>query len=586
MSEPERTADNFIYEEAVENVIPEHPFVNKEIQVIYDNNQGIYNNQIIFSTQSVVGSGKYIDLANSYIEVPMVMAMVGSSNISAAMNPFSMGWKNGSVQLVDSIILQYNGTQMAQQSIFTNIIQHFKLLSTWTQEDLIKWGPTCYFSPDNPKSVFYTAGVASAWGDGTANNLVTPPTLTPMALWRNSLLEYNNGFKERMQNFYNIASGSNGLKEFTASTVPRVARANWTVNSSNVALWNFVLTIPLKQLHDFFNRLPILKAARVDLTININAFNGTITYVNGVAATSDGTMVTAGYNQVAGHCCPFMVAAAAVAGASAPNGGTLNYTTQPNGILGAAGAPITVAANVNGSGINSIAALSSVGSSNIFNNCRWYIPLYELDAEYERNLLISNPIKTIYYQDFYCYTSIQNQTTSVQALLASGVPNPLYVLLFPFFNNAVANSGNAQNNAPYQSMFDSAPSTTSQVSLTNIQIQCGGKTVFPLVELYDFQQYMDEFSAINSYNGGKSPCMTSGLISQLYWQNSPVYVADISRRLPTDVENNKSIQISATINSANPTTNGNTATIDIIAFVVYQRSASFNMVNGTLENTV
>jgi hypothetical protein len=108
--------------------------------------------------------------------------------------------------------------------------------------------------------------------------------------------------------------------------------------------------------------------------------------------------------------------------------------------------------------------------------------------------------------------------------------------------------------------------------------------LFPLIQQYTFQQFMDEFSSIFAVNGGKSEKLTSGLISRQMWENSPVYVADLSRRLPQDDESAKSVQVSATVSSRNPTTPGGNAVIDIIAFVVYQRSATFNMVSGNLES--
>ena len=573
------SADTFVYDDTLENEVIEKPFISKEMQVVNDSNNGVYNNQILFSTSNLTGSGKYIDFQNSYIEIPVVMGMSGDAAI-ASVNGFSMGLKDGSIQLVDSIILQYNGTSMAQSSIFTNVIQHFKILSSWSYEDLQKWGPATCTWPDDTTSFRFSQAAASPGGDGVSNNVVSSFTPTTSATWQNTLGSANRGFFNRMQTTaYSGKSG--GLSVNMSGTTPvnmtTVGRSHFA-GSGGVAAgpyyWQLLLTLRCKDLHDFFNKIPLLKAGRIDLTINFNSFSNTISYTNGVPATpTSGTMITASYNQVSGHSCPYMVSSAASLAD--------NLFAQPNVNLGNS-AVLTTGIGING--INGVAAFAGARST-IINNCRWYVPMYEMNPEYEASLLASNPLKTIYYDDFYTFANINNQTGTFTSLITSGVKNPKYLILFPFFNAAAANSGDVKSNAPYQSCFDSAPATSSPITLTNFQVQVGGKTLFPLVEQYSFQQFMDEFSAIFAVNGGKSEKLTSGLIAKLNWENAPVYVADLSRRLPQDDESAKSVQMSATINSSAPNGGGVGATIDIIAFVVYQRSATFNMISGNLESS-
>jgi hypothetical protein len=574
-------ADAYIYSEALENETIEKPFISKEVQVIFDSNNGVYNNQILFSTGNLTNTGKWVDYQNSYIEVPFTMALKSSADITAGANPFMMGLKDGSIQLIDSIILQYNGTSMVQQSILTNVVQHFKILSSWTTDDLTKWGPATATWPDSTTSVHFANAAASAFGDGVSNNQVTPFNSTPAAKWQSSLMAYNEGFLKRMQTTaYNPTTGNNGLINMSASNCSQVGRNYWTDDggaaANKIYIWQMMLTLRLKDLSDFFNKIPILKAARIDLTINFNSFGGTVTYVNGVANT-DGSLVTASFNQISGHTCPFMVSAASV------TGGASGTFSNPNGILGNSGT-ITIGCGING--VRGVAALPTASTqSTIFNNCRWYVPLYEANPEYELRLDQTNPLKTIFYDDFYTYTSITQQTGSFSSLITSGVKNPKYLIVFPFFSASAATSGNALSNAPYQSFFDSAPGTPSPVVLTNFQVFVGGKTLFPLVEQYSFQQYMDEFSSIFGLNGGVSPIMNSGLITKTMWENAPIYVADISRRLPQDDGSSKSVQLSATISSKFPTGAAD-ATVDLVCFVVYQRSCTFNILNGLIQNAV
>jgi hypothetical protein len=571
--------DKYIFDEVIEAEIIEKPWISKEMQIIYDSNNGTYNNQILFSTGMMNSTGKYVDFQNSYIEIPFVMAISSDQDITAAgaTNPFQMGLKDSSLQLVDSLILQYNGTSVIQNSIFTNVMQHFKVLASWTQEDLTKWGPATITAPDNTTSFRFTNAAASPFGDGISNNSISPVVPT-LANWTTENFSYNDGYLKRLQMTGLSPNGPvSGVRTDTVASSQFNAKPYWTnnagVTAARIYYWQVVLTLRCKDLSDFFNKIPIMKAGRIDMTINFNTYVGTITNVLGVAATTNGTLVTLSGNQTAGHSCPFMVSAASVSGVA---GSTV--ITQPTASL--ASGVLTVGCGING--VNGIAKLAGLAGSGPFANCRWYVPTYEPNPEFEQALLSESPVKTIYYDDFYTYTSIINASGTFSNLISSGVKNPQYVILFPFLNGAVANSGNVGSYASYQSFFNSAPGTTDPCSLTNFQIQCGGKTMFPLIEQYGYQQYFDEFSSIFALNGGKADIVTSGLVSKSQWEAAPVYLCNLSRRLPQEDGTAKSVQISATINSVSPVNAANPAKLDIIVFVVYQRKAEFNLLNGLL----
>jgi hypothetical protein len=600
-------ADKYVYDETLESEILEKPFTSKEMQFVFDTNNGTYNNQILFSTGMMNSTGKWVDFQNSYLEIPFTMAMRSTAqgaggagvaqDITGVANPFMMGLKNGSIQLIDSIILQYNGTSVIQNSIFTNVMQHFKILASWTQEDLTKWGAATMFAPDQTNSFKWTAGttasppVGGPFGDGTSNTNITPPTAGGIGnagfSYNTTSYTSNSGYLKRLQyaglNSTTAMDGPRTESAQSASLVGKNYYGTTGAGSNTIYYWQVLLTIRCKDISDFFNKIPVMKAGRIDLTINFNAFTSVINFTPGAAGPpiADGKLATASYNQLSGHTCPYMVSGAAVGpygvAANAPVIGGVGQ--QPLALSGVVATGLTTGCGING--VTGVSALSSVGSP-AFNNCRWYIPTFECDPVYEQQLLATNPIKTIYYDDFYTYTSIKNVSTSFQNLITSGVKNPQYVVLFPFYSSANAYSGTCQNNSPFESVFDSAPATTSPVSISDFQVQCGGRTMFPLIETYTFQQFMDEFSSIYALNGGKSDIVTSGLINKDQWEKAPVYICNLSRRLPSDDGTAKSVQVSGTIRSQNPVTFASGATIDIIAFVVYQRKCEFNLLNGLL----
>jgi len=566
------SGDRAIYNDNIENEVPTKPFINKEKQIIYDLNQGVYSgSQIQFSTASLQsGSGKWIDFQNSYIEIPFTYAMKSSVDYPTnRANQYMMGLKNGSIQLVDSIVLQYNGTQIAQQSAFTNIQRTFRILNEFTLEDFKTWGPSTFVSTDNTLSSRYSAG-ASAGGDGVSNNTISTPTGQTPAILQANTLETNYGFEERIKFVQNASAAVNGFSAMTPSDLAYKGQSYYTTSPSpatpgaaaNVYVWQCLLTLRLKDLHDFFNHIPLIKGGRIDLIINFNSANGTIT-------TGANSLVNTSYSQTAGRSNPVMMASAAAAGSGLP--------AQPNSDV-AAGV-ITWGCGINGvSGVPLLAGLQSP----FFQNCRWYVDIYEMNSEYESQLIAANPTKTIYYNDFYTYTSITNVSGSTQSVLSAGVKNPKYLIMVPVYNSVQYTTAGLV--APQQNIFDSFPGTLGgapNTGITNLQVFVGGKNLFPLISQYSWQNYLDEVSTLYGVNGGKS-IMTSGMLSYRQWVNNPIYVADLGRRLPADDASSKSISVSFTVSGKSPQNAATAAALDFICFVVYGRSATFNMLNGNL----
>jgi len=319
-------ADEYIFDEACESDVLRKPFISKTMQVIYDSNNGVYNNQILFSTGMLNGVGKWTDFQNSYIEIPFTMAFYGTSAAGATYtdvtnpNQFIMGLKNSSLQLIDSLILQYNGTSVIQNSIFTNVIQQFKILASWTQEDLTKWGAATVTSVDSTDSFHFSNVTASTFGDGTSNNSIAPIVATPTTI-ASTNYSYNKGFMERLLvTGLNPNGAVNGLQTENAASSAFIAKNFYGTTvvggGPTVHYWQVMLTLRCKDLSDFFDKIPLMMSGRIDLTINFNTFGGKVSCTQASAA-ADTQLQTTQWNQLAGHCCPFMIAAGAVVGGAA-----------------------------------------------------------------------------------------------------------------------------------------------------------------------------------------------------------------------------------------------------------------------------
>jgi hypothetical protein len=94
-------------------------------------------------------------------------------------------------------------------------------------------------------------------------------------------------------------------------------------------------------------------------------------------------------------------------------------------------------------------------------------------------------------------------------------------------------------------------------------------------ELYDWQNFKDELSAMNAVNGSQVDGVDSGLIGYSEFEgNYRYYVADLSRRLPAEDAVPKSIQITGTVQS------GTVSSVQLQCFVVFKKQISIDLETG------
>ena len=190
--------DSFLYDETIESNDVVEQMINKQVLYVLDQNGGSYNGQIQFDTSTLSNSGRWLAYSEGYLEVPFQITLKSTTDLTAAnayVNGFMVGLKNGYHQLIDSIQGDYNNKNVVQLQPFTNFFVSYKLMSTFSADDLRKYGPSIGFWPDGPASMSFSAG-ASANGDGTSNNVANPVA----SINYNTQLEtYNLGFLKRLQ---------------------------------------------------------------------------------------------------------------------------------------------------------------------------------------------------------------------------------------------------------------------------------------------------------------------------------------------------------------------------------------------------
>lgn len=536
------------------------PFTEKQVLFINDTNGGSYNGTITFDTTVLSNSGRYLDYSDASIQVPLVLALVGSIDLTAAnvVHAFSAGLKSGHYNLIDSIQVDYQNKNVVQQQSFTNFYVNYKVLSEWSQEDLEKYGSTTGVSPDSPASFTYQ-NAASSRGLGITNNV---PFFTPAAksyAQASPIQSTNDGFARRLEaNALASVGGAAGYGALTTLTTTQELNNVGQTYLTNpgaggaaaVYYYSIVATIRLKDICDFFDKIPILKGAQIRISINYNACSFRLT---NVAVGPTTTLTT--YTQIAGRTCPVLVPGCQ---AGAPY----------NAIVTAGNGTVDFEYNV--------FKTANVGAGTAVNAflraCQLFVPAYTLSPDIEAKYLTSAPIKTIVYDDVYQYTITNTAANgSFNSILTNGILNPKKLIIIPFANPTATGTTYDE----FKSPFDTAPSTTGPlISISNFQVQVSGKNMFDHPVNYNFEMFRNEV-AKSGINGGDTTGLSSGLISQRMFEfGYRYYVCDLSRRLQSADSIPLSVQISGTNNS-------NVAT-DMYCIITYERAIQVEVASGVV----
>lgn len=574
-------SDTFIYEDSNEPQITLEPFVQKQWVWALDQNAGSYSGgQVLLDTSSLSNSGKYVAYSEAFFVIPIVMRLSATSanaqiaSIRTARSAFAAGLKSGYFQFLYSATVEYNNTSVVQLVPNLHHYVNYKLLTSLSKDSLDKYGSLIGFYPDSFLSVKYGAQTAvDPAGHGSLNNRDLPQFPATVYSWDAiQSLANNEGYFQRQKQIALDPTAPAPIATFTSPSQAGTYGLNYfrlgTGGDVDSKYWFVTAIIRLKDMADFFDKLPLVKGAFVRFTLNLNlaTHNFAIT-TNGGAVTD----VSVAQNILTNGNTPLMITNASQAGNGLYEIGTL---------LGAAG-----------NGTYSFSLTANVGRDPTtlvqhptLNGVRLYAPLYTFNPVQEESYLSLNKIKTIRYSDLYNYTidvscsgtpgNLQGQVT---ALLTNGVPNPQYLILIPYVGAGSNNTGNGTAAiSAYGSPFASEPGTSScGITLTDLNIQVAGVNIFQQNELYSWENFSEELALNNAINGSQVDGLNSGLISYEMWNNNyRYYTINIARRLPAENAVPKSIQVTATVLS------GAVEKVQLQAFLVWGREIAIDLETG------
>ena len=516
--------------------------LEKKILTCYDSNSGGYNGELIYDLSSLGVASDWIDYSSAFITVPYVVSIKSITNTEASpaiidltnsIDQFGVQIKDGFHHLIDSMSVEVNGRTVQSIQNFSNMFYHMKYIMSASAEDILKNSATTGVFGESLSNLNYQAAADNL---GVGYNIYTGTNVAGSAASRSA----------RAHSQMNVDPTATGLPWINSSEIINNSAQSYYykagATTATVFTWVFYYRIQLKHISSFFENLPLTKATDIKLIIKYNSFSANV----GVTA-SDGNFSINSYTQLSGHSCPVLIVPVLAAPAT-------------NAIF-------TITGNVLSTGLGETTPPA-------MRQTRLYVPSYKIRPEVASAMLTSFPQTKNQYLDIYSY-SIPSVTAGGNIVwnITNGVTDPIFVMVIPFQKNTALTA--LIKGSQYQSVFDTAPGTTSGVYLKEFNVQVAGRNTFQLNENYAFDQFINEFSKLFALNGNNTLGITSGIINQVAWNKGyRCYVADVSRREPSEDNVSKAITITAQ-NAAN-------VDIELICFVAYKKQIMMNTATGIM----
>ncbi len=529
--------DNLVFEESVNTEIDSSEFISKKWIYVNDSNTGNYTSQVVIDSTPLANAGGYINWQEGFILMPLVVQLSAETDSDLPANTDlgleSWALKNSFIQMINSMNIEFNNQNLVQAIPLTNVFRTFKLLTSYSQDDLVNNGSQYGFWPDAVNNWTYQTA-ASVNGVGFCNNA-------------NSAIDIRNDFWD-----YNpLSTAANGQQLINGPVACNtVYRSSLVARPIGVRTWNIYAKLRLKDLNQFFEKAPLLKGSTIRFYLNTNQSSVDFTVANSGAP---GYAYTATSNNVLGGLTnPIMLRPLTVGGTNDLADG--NYKIS-----------ISIFKN-NNTGRNQTSAQSALPS------CRLYAPIYKFNPIAEQRYLSLTPTKKIDYNDIFQYQfSGIDAGAQFNFLVSNGISNIQSVLVVPLI--AAGAGGNITSFNTLLSPFTSTPGTPDPLMINNFNIQISGVNLFLNNELYDFEAFATQLNQSNQLNGNLTTGLTSGLISESDFQRGyRYYYGNAARQLPSESGVSRSVNIVGQ--------NVSSVKMNLLVFVEFKRSITIDIMTG------
>lgn len=576
-----QVADPIVYDKISKEDVKQTPFLDRQMLYVQDSNGGNYSsNQVVFETQALSSSGRWLDYTESYLSFPVYITASsddrflfdGANEIHA---DYLLGLKSGSHQLIHSISLDYNGANVVQPNGYVNMLTNYNMVTTFSQEDIRRLNASIFFNPPEGDSWVWTPNVRTSFGTGLCDNNNYPQnTGFGQGEAFSRVLRGNKGFLENQK----AVSGSYATPDVNyegnfASTSARSLMADATQNSqyvnknldtNRVHVKRVMASIRLKDIHDLFANLPLLRMANLRLVLNIN--NSAFTVVKSAFAVN-------GFN-------PSLMAATGPV-MSLANAPTLANGTNPlmiassygENAVDCAGGACIVTGGVNLANILCTVSVGRIldqtqlglGAPNDFVACRWYVPSYTMTPQYVSQYLGIGSKKCV-FEDFLCIQVPVAAGANFTQMLTPSLKNVARVIVVPHIAQASLFDGVGGSTTQLGTPFCDGNFTAPLVGggLSQLNVRLGGVDVIASGgHRFGYEYFRAQMPS--GVNAGLTDGFSSGLINEANWTKGmfQYYTVDCSRRLLEAENLPQSVELTAT--------NRSSVALTLYAFVVFKR---------------
>jgi hypothetical protein len=381
---------------------------------------------------------------------------------------------------------------------------------------------------------------------------------------------FNVGFQKRAAITSMRADSSAGSKYYLVKSQANFANdgthycasGGTAGTSSEYRVFYYTAKIQLKAITDIFKKYPITRGLNSQIMVNLNL--GSVSFTKGAGTQSLGASASAISSSVTTN-----------------NSGTLPFMISRQGVDWMTSVPASTGSLAVGcyygqvrSGHQGNQAALGIPAHPAFTVARLYLPQIVMNPQTALTYLGANKTKTIQYRDIIVQQLLNiSSGASFDWQITPAQTNMKSVLVVPFLSASVLGIN------AFQSPWDSAPSTTSPLSIANFNVKVGTISVLGSAAQYGYEMFVNQVYGCNAVNGGQGIGVNSGLISESDWNNNyRYYRVDLSRRLPQDTMG-KSLNVSGTNNTL--------LTTDYYAFVEVEKTVVIDIESGqVLESHV
>lgn len=505
-----------------------------------------------------------------YLVIPITMCAAystGTALVTTAAPGSSslLSLKTNYMHLIHSADIQCGSKTLESNQPYANIIKHFNMISQMNVNDLATIGPTLGINQlDSVRSLRYVSAntaTSAASGNGLSNNRPYGAGDHQSAITSSqNATACNMAILGKINRFVDTSSNANNFTALVTATQLAAEYRPYYEFKSGYHIWYDYGVIRLSDLFESMSNIGMVQRLDCNLRLWINTGTVNVSVGNTINSSTTSYFLPSGGSTFT-NTCPLMVnyvgdSTTATIAATTTNIVAGLYISKP---------PTTSLSAIN---------FANSGASHPLSNCRIYFSQITMKPDLLISYVNDNRNKKVSYRTFITsFTPNIAVNGSFSSIISAGVTHPTSVVIIPYI---ASNTTSGIMNYQWTSPFDSCPATAGGgVSLTNLQVNVGGKNVLGTTLSYNYDTFLSQINNAEQLVSASDYGLSNGLFSQTFWENSKFYYVNCERSFSADKLVPKNITVSCTNNS--------NVAVDLLIFVQYAEEITIDVGTGKVE---